>query len=102
MTELNLRHLALSTEIIEKYRLGRVSYPKLVSRLEETLFSLESPPQDWFTQVSEKWEHLETINALILGSDDPRKEQAKFKSKIDNLLGALTDLVCNYPLKSGS
>lgn len=100
MTELNLRHLALSREIIEKYRLGQVSFPRLVSRLEETLFSLESPSQDWVSQVTDKWEHLETINALILGSDEPKNEKAKYSSQIDSLLEQLTELICNYPLNS--
>ena len=97
MTELNQRHLALSNEIIAKYRLGHVSYSTLVSRLEETLFSLESPPLDWFSQVSEKWEHLEVINALILGSKEPKIEQARHSAKIDTLLKELEMLVSNYP-----
>jgi hypothetical protein len=97
MTELNQRHLALSNEIIAKYRLGHVSYSTLVNRLEETLFSLESPPLDWFSQASEKWEHLEVINALILGSNEPKSEQAKHNPKIDTLLRELEVLVSKYP-----
>ena len=96
MTELNQRHLALSNEIITKYRLGHVSYSRLVNRLEKR-YSLESPPVDWFNQVSEKWEHLEVINALILGSNEPKSEQAKNSAKIDTLLRELEVLVSNYP-----